>query len=519
MDTPSLHFVDYLIIGASLVLSVGVGVRFAKAQSTTAKYFAAGRNVPVWAIGLSIFATLISSITFLAYPGDGFAGNWVRLVQGLMVPIVVLLGIGFIVPMYRKVIGLSAYEYFERRFGYLARLYASLAFVLAQFAGMGSVFFLLALAVSSMTGIGVVTVVLVLGLVVTVVTLLGGMEAVIWLDVIQGVLLILGGLVTLLVIAVKLDGGLGQVFTIAAAENKVSLGSFDWNLVELTFWVMAINGIFYAVQKYGTDQTMVQRYLTARSDKEAIRASIGGVLMVVPVWVLFMFIGTALYAFYQGQASLPDGLRADAVFPHFILNEMPVGVIGLIIAALLAAAISSLDSDLNCLAAVAVDDYYKKLRPRSSELQRVRVGKIVVTLSGLGSIVVALIYVAAGDAVVLATVFALYAIFSGGIAGMFLLGIFVPRVNREGLYVGIGVCVLFTAVALLTSTEFSLGGEPRIWLDLGPLNYTQHNYMLGVYSHIVLFGVAWAASYFFPARDVDRNLTYAGWKDRKRSEA
>ena len=209
MDTPSLHVVDYLIVGASLVLSVGVGFRFAKAQSSTAKYFSAGGNVPAWAISLSIFATLISSLTFLAYPGEGFAGNWVRLVQGFMVPIVVLAGIGFIVPMYRKVIGLSAYEYFERRFGYLARLYASLAFVLAQFAGMGSVFFLLALAVSSMTGIGVVTVIVVLGLVVTVLTLVGGMEAVIWLDVIQGVLLILGGVVTVLVIAIKLDGGLG----------------------------------------------------------------------------------------------------------------------------------------------------------------------------------------------------------------------------------------------------------------------------------------------------------------------
>ncbi len=522
MAAPSLHVFDYLIIGASLALSVGVGLRFAKAQSTTARYFSAGGNVPSWAVGLSIFATLISSITFLAYPGDGFAGNWVRLVQGLMVPLVVLAGVGFIVPMYRKVIGLSAYEYFERRFGYLARLYASLAFVLAQFAGMGSVFFLLALAVSGMTGIGVVTVIVVLGLVVTILTLVGGMEAVVWLDVIQGLLLILGGLVTLVVIAVKLDGGLGKVFSVAAAEDKVSLGSFDWNLVELTFWVMAINGVFYAVQKYGTDQTMVQRYLTARSDKEAIRASVGGVLMVVPVWVLFMFIGTALYAFYQGGSSLPEGLRADAVFPHFILNEMPAGVIGLVISALLAAAISSLDSDLNCLAAVAVDDYYRKLKPRSTEAQRVRAGRIVVTLSGIGSIVVALTYVAVGDAGVLATVFALYAIFSGGIAGMFLLGIFVPRVNRQGLHVGIAACVLFTAAALLTSTGFSFGGEPRILLDLGPLNYTHHNYMLGVYSHIVLFGVAWAASYLFPARQVDRNLTYAGWRDRRkagRSEA
>lgn len=517
MENNSLHIIDYLIILASLVVSVGVGFKFSKKQSSTSKYFSAGGNVPAWAIGMSIFATLISSITFLAYPGDGFAGDWVRLVQGIMVPVVVLLGIGFIVPLYRNVIGLSAYEYFEKRFGYLARVYGSLAFILAHFSKMGSVFFLLSLAVSSMTGIDTYTVILVLGIAVIVLTLLGGMEAVIWLDVIQGFLLIFGGLLTLAIIAMKMDGGLGAIVAMGAAENKMSLGSFDWDFVNLTFWVMAINGIFYTIQKYGTDQTIVQRYLTAKSDKEAIKASITGVLLVVPVWTLFMFIGTALYAFYQIGAPLPDGMRSDAVFPHFIMSELPVGVVGLIIAALMAAAISSLDSDLNCLAAVGVDDFYKKIKPGSSDEQRVKVGKILVVLSGIGAIVVASIYVSAGNKGVLGTVFALYAIFSGGIAGMFLLGVFVPRANEKGLYVGVAACVLFTAGALLTSTPMSFGGESRILLDLGPFNYTQHKYMLGVYSHIVLFVVACGASYLFPAEDVNDSLTYAGWKKKRQT--
>ncbi len=515
MENETLHIIDYLIILASLIVSLGVGVKFSRSQSSTSKYFSAEGNLPSWAIGVSIFATLISSITFLAYPGDGFAGNWVRLVQGIMVPIVVLAGIGFIVPLYRNVIGLSAYEYFEKRFGYFARVYSSVGFILAHFSKMGSVFFLLSLAVSSMTGIDTYTVIFVLGIAVIFLTLLGGMEAVIWLDVIQGFLLIFGGLITVILIGMKLDGGLGSVFTIAAAESKMSLGSMEWNFVDLTFWVMAINGIFYTIQKYGTDQTIVQRYLTARSDKEAIRASVLGVLMVVPVWAMFMFIGTALYAFYQGSAVLPDGLRADAVFPHFIMTELPVGVVGIIIAALMAAAISSLDSDLNCLAAVGVDDYYKRIKPNSTDEERVKVGKILVVLSGIGAIGVASIYVSAGNKGVLGTVFALYAIFSGGIAGTFLLGVFVPRANKQGLYIGIGACVLFTAGALLTSTPFAFGGESRVLLDLGPLNYTQHKYMLGVYSHIVLFFVAWAASYLFPAPEVDSQLTYAGWKQRR----
>jgi len=512
VQEPSLHVLDYAIILASLVVSLGVGVWFAKAQGTTSKYFSAEGKVPAWAVGMSIFATLISSVTFLAYPGDGFAGNWVRLVQGMMVPVMVLLGIWFIVPMYRRVIGLSAYEYFEKRFGYFARLYSSLGFILAHFSKMGSVFFLLSLAVASMTGIDTVTVIVVLGIAVIVLTLLGGMQAVIWLDVIQGFLLIVGGVVTLIVIGVKLDGGLMTVFSSAAETGKMSLGSLDWDFVELTFWVMAINGVFYAIQKYGTDQTIVQRYLAAKSDKEAVKASITGVALVVPVWTMFIFIGTALYAFYQGEASLPDGIRSDAVFPHFILTELPIGLVGLIIAALMAAAISSLDSDLNCLAAVGVDDFYKKIKPDSTDAERVRVGKWLVVISGIGAILVALIYVAAGNKGVLATVFALYAIFSGGIAGMFLLGLFLPRVGKKALYVGIGVCVVYTGAALLTSTPFAFGGEARIWLDLGPLNYTQHKYMLGVYSHLVLLAVAWAASYVFPGRNVDRSLTFEGWR-------
>lgn len=514
METGSLHWIDYLIILISLVVSIGVGVHFSKDQSSTSMYFSAEGNVPSWAIGMSIFATLISSITFLAYPGDGFGGNWVRLVQGMMVPIVVFAGIFFIVPMYRTVIGLSAYEYFERRFGYVARVYSSLGFILAHFSKMGSVFFLLSLAVASLTGIETMTVIIVLGIAVTILTLLGGMEAVIWLDVIQGFLLIFGGLITVAIIALKLDGGLGTVFAVAATDDKMSLGSLDWDFVNLTFWVMAINGIFYAIQKYGTDQTIVQRYLTARSDRDAIKAAISGVLLVVPVWAMFMFIGTALYAFYQVDATLPEGMRSDAVFPYFILTELPIGVVGLIISALMAAAISSLDSDLNCLAAVGVDDYYRKFRPNSTDEQCLRVGRLIVVISGIGAMVVASIYVAAGDKGVLATVFALYAIFSGGIAGMFLLGIFVPRANKQGLYIGIGACVVFTAGALLTSTPLSFGGEPRILLDLGPLNYTQHKYMLGVYSHIVLFVVAWAASYLFPAPDVEDRLTFSGWRKK-----
>jgi len=516
MDYNSLHIVDYVIIILSLIITIGVGLRFSKKQNSTSQFFSAGANVPAWAIGMSIFATLISSITFLAYPGAGFGSNWILLVQGIMVPLTVLLIIPFIVPLYRNVIGLSAYEYFEKRFGYFARAYSSIGFIFAHFSKMGSVFFILALAVSSMTGIDTYTVIIVLGIAVVLLTLFGGMEAVIWLDVIQGFLLIIGGLIALTFIIVNMEGGLGAILDIAGENNKINLGPFDWDFVNLTFWVMAINGVFYAIQKYGTDQTIVQRYLTAKSDKDAKKASVMGVLMVVPVWTLFMFIGTALYAFYTGDANtLPEGLRDDAVFPYFIMTKLPVGVIGIIISALLGAAISSLDSDLNCLSAVGVDDFYKKLRPNSTDAQQVKVGKILVVLSGIAAMIIASIYVSAGNKGVLGIVFMLYAIFSGGIVGIFLLGVFVPRANKQGLYIGIIASVFFTAYAILTSKP--IGDSNQMLLDFGAFNFTHHKYMLGVYSHVVLFFVSWSASYLFPKKDVDKSLTYSGWIEKKRA--
>lgn len=517
MSGAALHIIDYIIIAISLAVSLGVGIKFSKKQTNTKQYFSAGGNVPAWAIGMSIFATLISSISFLAYPGEGYSSNWIRLVQGMMVPLVLLFLIGFIVPLYRKVIRLSAYEYFERRFGYFARLYGSLAFVFATFSGMGTVFFLLSLALSSMTGIETLTIIWVVGIAVVLLTLLGGMEAVIWLDVIQGFLLISGGIIAITVILLKTEGGFGTIWETAMQDDKIGLGPFDWDFVNLTFWVMGFNGIFYAIQKYGTDQTIVQRYLSAKSDKDAINASIFGVLMTLPTWTLFMFIGTALFAFYEATTlALPPNIRPDAVFPYFITTQLPPGLVGLIISALIAAAISSLDSDLNCLSAVGVEDYYGRFRPNSTDAERMRMGKILVVFSGLVAMVVATIYVFADDQGVLSIVFMLYAIFSGGLAGMILLGLFVKRANKNGVYIGIVTCVLYTGYAILTSTTIGSGTGEHLLLDLGPLNYTQHKYMLGVYSHLVLFFIGWAASYLFPKSEVDDDLTFYGYLKRKR---
>ncbi len=514
----SIHYIDYIIIALSLLLSIGVGVRFSRRQKDTGNYFKASGKIPSWAIGMSILATLISSITFLAYPGEGFSSNWIRLVQGLMVPVVLLFMVKFIVPLFRHVIQLSAYEYFEKRFGFFARLYSSLSFVLTHFSKMGTVFFLISLALGKMIGIDTVTVIWIIGAAVILLTILGGIEAVIWLDVIQGFMLIGGGIIALCIILFTTEGGVSAIWTVAQENGRTGFGPFDLEFVNLTFIVMALNGVFYAIQKYGTDQTIIQRYLTAKTDKEAIKASLMGVILSVPVWALFMFIGTALFAYYQINGEmLPPNLKTDAVFPYFIVTKLPVGVVGLIISALIAAAVSSLDSDLNCLSAICLEDYYNRLRPNSSEKTKMLLSKLFILLAGLGAIGIALFYVKVGGKGVLGIVFTLYSIFSGGIAGMFLLGIFCKRCNKQGLYVGIAASVLFTAYALLTSTPIGLEGKETLLVDLGSLNFGQHKYMIGVYSHVVLFIVGYVSSYFFVTqKQIDERLTFYGWLEMKK---
>ena len=517
MVTDTLHWIDWTIIVLYIGLIAYLGKRFSESSKSTGGYFVGSRSIPAWAIGMSVLATLISSVTFLAYPGEGFSGNWIRLVQGLAVPITLLAVIWFIVPLYRKFIGLSAYEYFEKRFGFFARLYSSVGFIMMHFTKMGTVFYLLALALASMTGQNTYHIVLIVGVITILYTWAGGIEGVIWMDVIQGFILIAGGLVSCFILLLNSAQGPSQMLQMAWENGKMNIGDFSWDLTRLTFFVMFINGVFYAIQKYGTDQTIVQRFLVAGTDKKAIKAALMGTILCVPVWTLFIFIGTLLWVFYRMSPELlPEGITGDKVFPYFIMTQIPVGLTGLIVAALFSAAMSSLDSDLNCLAAVGVSDFYRRFKPNSSDKQCLNLGKIIVVVCGIITVGIACLYVHLGGKAILGTLFGLYAIFSGGIAGIFLLAFFTVRTNRKGLTVGIIACVLFTAYAVLTSTKFDLGGsEKQVILNLGRFNFPHHKYMLGVYSHVIVFVVGYLASFFFkPDKDI-KEMTFFGWLERR----
>ena len=507
-----MHWSALIVIVLYMVGMLCIGIHFAGRQNSTETYFVARRSVPAWAMGFSLFATLISSVTFVAYPGSAYAGNWSLLVPGIMV-LVVLLLIGFVViPFFRHVVHMSAYEYLGKRFGTGARLYGSFAFALTTFAKMTFVFYLVALTINSMTGWSIVYVIIAIGVVTIFYALVGGVEAVIWTDVVQGFVLWMGIFITLAYLLFLAPGGPSAVFSLAWRHGKFGLGNASINFSQPTIIVLLLYGFFWYLQKYTGDQTVVQRYLVARSDREALKGVGIGAILSIPVWMLFMLIGTSTWAFYQlTHATLPGYItKADQVFPYFLTSRIPGPLAGLVLAALLAAAMSTLSSDLNCLAVVGVEDFYRTLRHETSDRERLTVAKLIVGICGSLCIVMAMV-LAHSHGTALSLWYTASAIVAGGLAGLFFLAFLTIRSNKQGAYVGIAACVIFTGWATLT-----LNGKETV--NLGRYNFPLHSYMIGVIGNIVLFGAGYAASCLFRTADSSKNhMTLWGWLEQKKS--
>ena len=387
----SLRTLDLVVIAIYFIAIAAIGLKFARRQTTTEAYFVARRSIPAWAMGLSMFATIISSITFIAYPGAAYKENWNLLVPGFMAVGVLLVAGTTLVAFFRHAVGMSAYEYFERRFGYGARAYSAMAFTAGHFSKMGFVLFTITTAICGMTGWDKYPVIVGVGFVTVFFTLIGGLEAVIWTEVLQGIVKLAGVVVVIGVLLAIMPGGPGAAFHLAAGKHKFSLGSLDFNLAQNgNFWVMLLYGSFWYLQKYAADQTLVQRYLVAKNDRDALKGTALGAVLCVPAWTAFMLVGTLLWAYYQlsGEALPPHifdekgKVIADRVFPFFLTTKIPAGLAGIFMAALMSAAMSTMASDLNCLSVVGVEDYYRKLRPSSTDKERLLLGKCIVGICG-----------------------------------------------------------------------------------------------------------------------------------------
>jgi SSS family solute:Na+ symporter len=509
-----MHPLNVIIIAAYLLLLIAVGIRTSRGQKTTSTYFAADRSIPGWAAGLSLLATIITSVTFIAYPGAAYSGDWTLLVPGIAF-VAVIAAIGpVIVPFFRHVVAMSVYEYFGHRFGTGVRMYASFAFATGHFAKMGFVFYLLALSVAGITGWPVALIIIPLGAITIFYTFIGGLEAVIWTDVIQGFLLWIGVAVTIGILLLSRKPGASSMLHLISASHKTRLGTFNFDLAKPTFWTMSIYGLSFYLQKYTADQTVVQRYLAARSDRSALRGMWLGASLCLPIWTAFMFIGSLLWAFYKltGEPLPAAVTRPDQVFPHYMITQMPLGVTGIFLAALFGAAMSMLASDLNCLGLIIVEDFYRYFRPGSTDRQRLRFGKLAVGLSGILAIGVALrLSQTQGSA--LAIYYTATAIVAGGLAGLFLLAFLSRRVGPAAALLGIAANLLFTAYATLTMN----GGKA---LNLHAYNYPWHEYTIGAIGNVLLLVVGLAAATIMSRGDGGHSdLTLWDWlAKRKQSD-
>ncbi len=437
---------DLAIFALYLAGTILLGSWFVRRSRSTEAFTVARRSMPGWACGMSIFATYVSSISFLAIPGKAYQADWNAFVFSLSLPVATWAAIRFFVPLYRRMGEISAYAYLEQRFGPWARTYAGAFYLLTQLARMGSVMFLMALPLSVLLGWDVRLIILAAGFSVVLYTLLGGIEAVIWTDTLQGFVLTAGALVCALLLLLRMPEGPAQVFEIAGRFDKFSLGGFGASLSEPTFWVVLLYGLFINLQNFGVDQGFIQRFITARDDRQAnIAAWIGG-LLYIPVSAMFFFIGTALFAYYQAAPDLlPSELQqagaADRVFPYFIVSAVPVGVTGLLIAAIFAAAMSTISTSLNSSATIVLEDFYRRyVNPDAGERAGMRVLYGATLLLGLAGMGIALAMIRVES--VLDAWWKLASIFSGGMLGLFLLGFFSRRTQNAEAAIAVVVGVL-----------------------------------------------------------------------------
>ena len=450
---------DYTIFFLFVVGVVAFGCSFYFRSSKGAAAFTkAEGKLPSWVVGMSIFATFVSSISFLGLPGQAYAGNWNPFVFSLSIPFATWLAAKIFIPLYRQVNSVSAYHYLELKFGYWARCYVAVCYLLTQLARTGSILLLLALPLNTMFGWDVETIIIWTGVLTLLYSLMGGIAAVMWTDAIQGIILILGAVACALLLTFSMPEGPSQLFSIAAAHGKFSLGSFGASLVEPTFWLVMIYGLFTNMQNYGIDQNYVQRYMTAKSTSEAVKSTLFGSLLYVPVSLIFVYIGTALFSYYTAQPELlPAGTASDKVFPWFIVYGLPTGLTGLVIASLFSAGMATISTSINSAATIVLTDFVQHFskQPLSEKANM----KVLYTASfAVGALGVVMGLMMMHIDGVLDAWWKLASIFSGGMLGLFLLALACRKPNRVASILGVVVGLM--VIAWMSLSPFINEGAP-----------------------------------------------------------
>jgi len=486
------HFLDMIAIAAYFVLMMAIGIYFARRNRNTDDYFLGNRSIPGWALGLSMMGAIISSITFLALPAGAYALDWRMILPNLMLPVSLLFAIFIFIPLFRAGISASAFEYLEMRYGSIARLYGAVSFIILQVLRIGMVLYLVALPLKIMLGVPMLWVILVCGVITIIYTASGGFEAVVWTDVIQAVILLLGGVVCFTIILLKLPGGLGQVIDVGMQYKKFSFGEVEFNLLERTMLTMIITGTWAWIAQYSSDQNVVQRYLAAPSLREARKATVLCAATCIPTWFFFFFLGTCLFVYYKvNPSSIVQSMEGanenDGVLPYFIVTEIPAGIMGLIIAGVLAAAMSTLSAGINAISTVTVSDFFRRyLVPGRDEKFYLDLARYTSLCAGGLMIAFALIFWKLPKESMMDVNLIISAVFGGALSGLFLIGLFTRRVHNRAMLLGLGLAVAFNIYLMLDS---------MMNLIPSPFSLGVHAYWVALLVNILFMVSAYAASF------------------------
>jgi len=500
-----LSLPDTIVFVVYFAVTLWLGFKFTDQSKTTEGYFFGNRKIPGWAVGISMIGTSISAVTFLGYPQFAYDGNWSKLIPGMMLPVGIIVAVKVYLPFFRSRGVVTAYEYLERRFSPASRVYVAIFFIIGQIWRLGLILYLLSVMVSKIIPVNSYVVVFLTGIFVLAYTYMGGIEAVVWTDVIQTIVLIIGGIFCMAIMVGALPHGFVDIFRIGIENNKFDPGILRTNLFEETWLVLVLIGLG-SVGGFASDQNVVQRYCAAKSYKEARKATIIGGLYQIPIWIFFAFLGTCMFAFYYifPDAEVSKMLSID-IFPHFIMTQLPPGILGLVIAGVLAAAMSSLDSSLNSTATVITMDIVKRhLYKDRDDVFYTKIAKGTTLFFGLLMIITAsiVVYIHNRDQqatmVIMGMGFYLGAFLGGGVLGVYLLGFFTTKANNRGFWVG---AIASQLVAL-----------PLILFEKVPaLEHLKfvHVYLIGYIGNLVCFILGYLTGYFWPDKNPKelKNLT------------
>src|SRR5690606_3670261 len=445
-STEAFGLVNYIILGLYLLASVFIGLYFTNKQKSTDDYFKGGGRVPWWASGLSVFGTLLSALTFMAIPAKAFLTDWsyflLNMAAILIVPVIAF----YFIPYFNRLKINTAYEFLESRFNYTARALGSISFILFQIGRVGIILLLPSLAISIVTGIPVEVSIMIMGLLCMVYTAFGGIEAVIWTDVLQVIVLLFGSLLSIFWILFQGDISIGGAYDLGMKHQKFNIIDWDLDFTSATFWVVMLGGLASALITQGTDQTIVQRYLTSSSVKDAQKTLYTNAVLTLPATIIFFGIGTLLFVFYSKMPEKlpPDIQNNDSLFPWYIVHELPAGVSGLLIAGIFSGAMSSISSSLNSISTAFCNDFYQRIYPRTSDLKLLRIARLITILVGVIGVLFALWMANSNIKSLWDQFYKVLGLITGGLGGMFLLGIFTKKANAMGTLSG----VIISAIAV-----------------------------------------------------------------------